>query len=72
MKLLNMIRVGLSYLFQLHPPKHCPICGKAVFCKEHGVKHIEFEEVEPVFAFCVKCSEIDPGWPAVKHLHFNW
>jgi hypothetical protein len=77
MKLLpylkTMTRVMLSYLFPSHfPLKHCPSCGKAVFCKEHGVENIEFEETEPVFAFCLKCSDIDPGWPAVKHLHFNW
>jgi uncharacterized protein with PIN domain len=77
MKLLsylkNMIRVRLSFLFSSRfPVKRCPSCGKALFCKEHGADYIEIEENEPVFAFCLKCSEIDPGWPAVKHLHFDW
>lgn len=56
----------------LKEPKRCPLCGESLYCHKHGTKHIVFVDIEPEFAFCARCSEEDPGWPAVKHLHFDW
>ena len=52
--------------------KRCPLCGKILSCEIHGVKYMEFVGIEPEFAFCVKCSEEDPGYGAIKHLHYDW
>jgi hypothetical protein len=52
--------------------KRCPLCGKVLSCETHGVKYMEFVGTEPEFAFCYKCSEEDPGYGAVKHLHYEW
>jgi hypothetical protein len=49
--------------------KACPICGELLYCQYHGEKYMEFVDTPPEFAFCTKC---DPGWPSVKHLHYNW
>jgi len=48
--------------------KACPVCGEQLYCQYHGAKYIEFVDIPPEFAFCTEC---DPGWPSVKHLHFE-
>jgi hypothetical protein len=52
--------------------ERCPLCGESLCCPEHGARHMVFVDEEPQFAFCAECAETDPGWPAVKHLHFDW